>query len=315
MKKTIDQLFEEYIQQCQYMGKLRPETLRGYRACFRTLQKICPDTSLENLSPTKMTDFFRKLEKRERIVGKGILKTGIKNSTVATYRNKLDRFFKWLRVNKHIQLDPFLGIPYPDVNYSDRKYLSRENVEKIFSAISLNMQWQSTFVKRRNLAIFGVLLNCGLRKGELAGIHLLDVDFDHKELKVRAESSKSKRDRIVPLNSMVTGFLKEYLEERRKRHCTSEYLWVANGGDTKFTANGLKHLFALVLRESGVKFTPHQFRHTFAVNILNSGADIYKLKQLLGHKDIRMTCVYLRCLPTKAMVQDVERITFENLVE
>lgn len=314
MKKTIEQLFEDYMQECQYAGKSRPETLRGYRACFRTLQKICPDISLDNLSPAKMTDFFRKLEKRERIVGRGILKKGIKNSTVATYRNKLDRFFRWLIDRRYIKSSPFLGIPYPDVKYSDRKYLSRESVEKIFNAVSFNMQWRTTFVKRRNLAIFGVLLNCGLRKGELAGIHLLDVNIDNKELRVRAETSKSKCDRFVPLNSMVTGFLKEYLDERRKRHCTTEYLWVANGEDTKFTANGLKHLFALVSRESGVKFSPHQFRHTFAVNILNGGAGIYKLKELLGHSDIRMTCAYLRCLPTKSMVMDVEHLALDNLL-
>ncbi|RJO59499.1 hypothetical protein C4546_01995 [Candidatus Parcubacteria bacterium] len=58
----------------------------------------------------------------------------------------------------------------------------------------------------------------------------------------------------------------------------------------------------------------HQFRHTFAVNVLNNGSDIAKLKQLLGHRDIRMTATYLRCLPTSAMRGDVETLTLDNLV-
>jgi integrase/recombinase XerD len=58
----------------------------------------------------------------------------------------------------------------------------------------------------------------------------------------------------------------------------------------------------------------HRFRHTFAVNFLNRGGDIAKLKQLLGHRDIRMTSAYLRCLPTSAMRTDVESITLESLL-
>jgi site-specific recombinase XerD len=66
--------------------------------------------------------------------------------------------------------------------------------------------------------------------------------------------------------------------------------------------------------ETGLDFHPHQFRHTFAVNMLNAGTDIYKLKQLLGHTDIRMTASYLRGLPVKSMQQDVERLVIEKCV-
>jgi integrase/recombinase XerD len=58
----------------------------------------------------------------------------------------------------------------------------------------------------------------------------------------------------------------------------------------------------------------HQFRHTFAVNFLNQGGDIAKLKQLLGHRDIRMTSAYLRCLPTSAMRTNVESISLDTLL-
>ncbi len=314
MSKTISQLFEEFIEECRYAEKLREETLRGYRACFTLLLKIYPDLELADLTPPKMIDFFRTLEKRERRVGRGKIKKGIKNSTVATYRSKLNKFFDWLRERGHISNGPFSGIPYPEVIYSKREFIPKESIESIFNAVSFNIKWKNTLIKRRNLAILSVLLNCGIRKGELIGIHLVDIDLDKKELRVRAESSKSKRDRWIPLNQKVLVALKEYLVERRKGRYTTPYLWVVSGEDKRFTMHGFKHFIALVVRESGVKFNPHKFRHTFAINLLNSGTDIFKLRQLLGHSDINMTCAYLRGLPNRAMLDDVNRITFDNLL-
>jgi len=271
-------------------------------------------TNPKQLNPTIMTEFFTRLEKRERIVGKKIVQTGVKNSTVATYRNKLDKFFKWLVERNHMKADPFKGIPYPSVLYSDRKYIKREDVEKIFTAIGFNIEWRTTLIKRRNIALYTVLLNCGLRKGELMGLKLLDLDFDRKEMRVRAETSKSKIDRYVPMNSKVITALEEYIEERRKGKYTTPALWVSDAGDRPFTVDGFKHLNEKVKELSGVEFHPHRFRHTFAINLLNNGVDIYKLKQLLGHLDIRMTCAYLRCLPTKSMQQDVEKLSMHALL-
>jgi integrase len=85
-------------------------------------------------------------------------------------------------------------------------------------------------------------------------------------------------------------------------------------GPFVYVDDPILHLVKQVRRLSGVAFHLHQFRHTFAVNFLNRGGDVAKLKQLLGHRDIRMTSVYLRCLPTAAMRGDVENITLDTLL-
>lgn len=314
MKKPLQELFAEFINECRYSGKMRPETLRGYEACFKLFIKIFPEARLDILTPEIMTEFFKRLQVRERMVGKTKLVTGIKNSTVATYRNKLNKFFTWLRTKNYLKKDPFLGVPYPDVSYSDKKYLKKEEVEKIFAALAFGIQWKSILIKRRNLAMFSVLLYCGLRKGELIGLKITDIDLDEMQLTVRAETSKSKKNRIVPLNSPVIMALKEYLEERRRGHFTTPQLWVSASGDIPFTKDGLKHLRVQVVGASGVKFHLHQFRHTFAANIVNGGTDVYRLRLLLGHSDIRMTAAYLRCLPTKSLQCDVERLDMDSLM-
>ncbi len=97
MKKELPQLFAEFIKEEEFSAKLSPETLRGYQSSFDLLLKIMPTTTLETISPKIMTEFFTRLEKRERVVGKNIKKKGVKKSTIATYRSKLNKFFEWLK--------------------------------------------------------------------------------------------------------------------------------------------------------------------------------------------------------------------------
>ena len=151
--------------------------------------------------------------------------------------------------------------------------------------------------------------NCGLRRGELLGVKLPDIDLARNELTVRSETSKSRTQRIIPLNTRARRDLDDYLEKRRKRHCTTEYLWISEKSDTKLTEDGLKHVIKMIVRESGIKFHIHQCRHTFAVNFLhNSGQNSFKLQVLLGHRSIVSSAIYTRCLPTEIVRADVERL-------
>ncbi len=313
MKKELLQLFAEFIKEEEFSAKLSSETLRGYRSSFDLLLKIMPTATLGTISPKTMTEFFTRLEKRERIVGKNIRKKGIKKSTIATYRSKLNKFFEWLKNNRLLKENPFTKMQYPSVSYEDKKFLKKEDVEAILTAIDLKIDWRNPLVQKRNAAIICTLLCCGLRKSELLGLKVYDIDLGRKILTVRAEVSKSKIDRTIPLNSLVIRKLEDYIYERKKEGYSTSYFFVSNNRDDKFTKDGFKHLIDFLKRESGVNFHAHQFRHTFAITLISNNSDISKLKQLMGHKDIRMTASYLRYIPTNAMRGDVESITIDNL--
>ncbi len=314
MKQDISQLHKEFMQEQEFSAKLSSETLRGYQSAFDLLVKIMPTITLEIISEKTMTEFFKRLEVRERKVGRGIIKKGVKKSTIATYRSKLNKFFQWLEIKGKIKKNPFSNMEYPNVRYEDKKYLKKEEIEKILTAMEFRIPWKNLFVQKRNIAMFCVLLCCGLRKGELLGLKILDIDLQRKILTVRAETSKSKINRCIPLNTMALKKLEDYLNELRKKNYQSPYLFVSENSDTEFTDHGFKHLIEKLNKETMVKFHTHQLRHTFAINMLNGGCDLAKLQQLLGHKDIRMTAVYLRCIPTSAMREDVEAITLDNLI-
>ena len=174
MKRDLKQLHSAFMRECEFVGRLSPETLRGYRAGFDLLTKLMPTISLETISSETMTEFFRRLDQRERRTGKGPLKIGIKKSTAATYRSKLNRFFDWLKQKGIISENPFINMPYPAIRYEDRKFLKRENVEKIFAAIVMNSH--TGFLRKRDLAMFSVLLGCGLRRSELLNLRVFDID-------------------------------------------------------------------------------------------------------------------------------------------
>jgi site-specific recombinase XerD len=307
-------LFSEFINEKRYASKASKETLRGYQSTFDLFAKLMPDVGLTDLTSTNMTEFFSLIEKRVRIIGKGKTKRGVKISSIATYRSKLNTFFDWLTENGHIESSPFSKMKYPKVYYDDRQYLKKQDMEKIFLAISFNIKWANHFIECRNLAIFGLAFYCGLRKGELLGLKIHNIDIKRKQIEVSSQTSKSRRQRVVPINVKLLDILKTYLQERKKTAVSDAHLFISDNRKHEFTSFGLKHLMEKVKTASGVNFHIHQLRHTFAVNLLNNGTDIAKIKQLMGHQDIRMTATYLRCLPAKAMQMDLENLTLDNLI-
>ncbi len=310
MQET-QKLFQEFLWECEYARKLRPETLRGYSEVFLTFTKLVPEIGLNDIGPATLTSFFKLLNERKRIVGRGTIKVGIKKSTVATYWSKLNSFFTWLEHKHHIASNPLRQMRYPAPKYEDRKYLRKDQVEKIFTAIYIHHDGNLLILKR-NILLFNLLLFCGLRREELILLQIRDVDIERKIITIRSENSKSATMRQIPLTMHVTTVLKDYLAERKKY--TTQFLFVSSTSDRQFSSDGLTHLVVRLNKLAKVRFHLHQFRHTFAVNFLRQSNNVYKLKELLGHKDISMTAIYLRCLPVDELRGDVEKMSIDSLL-
>jgi len=310
-RRNLQQLFDEFLYECEYARKVRPETLRGYISTFKLFNKLIPETSCEKITSQTVVTFFKMLQERKRIIGKGIVKVGIKKSTIATYWNKLNTFFKWLIAKHYIDANPFAILKYPSPSYEDKKFLKKEEIEKIITAIHIHHN-NNIFILKRNLVLFYLLLFCGLRKEELMLLQIGDIDFERRILTVRGETSKSAKTRQVPLHSLLIMHLQDYVRSRKEY--TTAYLLVSSKKDERLSYDGLKHLVDKLKFYSGVPFHLHQLRHTFAVNFLKTSNNIAKLRQLLGHKSISMTMSYLRCLPVDEMRGDIENLSIDNLI-
>ncbi len=311
MRKNLSHLFSEFLFEAEFVKKLRPSTLRYYSNTFGLFIKLQPEIILETLNTASVIDFFKKLQDRQRIAGKGIIKTGVKKSTVSTYWRKLNCFFEWLATKDYIKVNPLASVTCPTPSYEDRKFLQKTEIEKLLTALYTHHD-NNLLLLKRNLLVFHLFLFCGLRREELLQLQVRDIDVEKKLLTVRGDICKTGITRQIPLHSSVLLHFKDYMAIRKSY--TTQYLIVSSERDEKLTGDGLKHLVEKIKKCSGVSFHLHQLRHTFAVNFLKTSNNIAKLKQLLGHKSIVMTLTYLRCLPVDEFRSDIESMSIDKLM-
>ncbi len=304
----LKELFELYVYECTYSACLRPETIRGYTAVFNLFQKVMPSVvSVDDLSTESLTEFFRRIQTRQRLVGKGTVKTGVRKSTIKTQWSKLNAFFAWLRIKGYLEQSPLEGIKAPQPDYDDFRRLEDNDIHKIYSAIARTSA--NSLTLRRNNLMISLLLYCGLRKGEFISLQVRDIDMHKKEVTVRAETSKSKRTRVLPMHDTLVSHLREYLRERNARTFTTEYLLVSTKADSGLTREGLKHWVKGIIMHSGVRFHLHQFRHTFACKLVEANVNAFNIQRLMGHTSIMMTMRYVRSLRTEHMGSEISKIS------
>lgn len=302
-------LFDEYLKECEFTSGLRPATIKGYSSIFHLFTQLMPDIiSVQFLTPSVMTEFFRQLQQRTRIVGIDTEKQGVRASTIMTYWAKLNAFFEWLHRKGYITRNPLRGLKKPpEPRYDDSKALKDEEVDRMLSAIVLRNT--NPLALRRDIAIFSTLFYCGLRRGELISLRVCDIDLGNAKITVQGETSKSKRTRTLPIHPTLAKHLKDYFIERNKKNFKTEQLWVStNKGDAGLTRNGLKHWEKRLIQLSGVKFHAHQFRHSFATNLAKKDVGIIKIQKLLGHRSISMTERYVRSMISDDLQDDINKL-------
>ncbi|WP_439131442.1 tyrosine-type recombinase/integrase [Polaribacter sp.] len=272
---------------------------------MKNFLKVMPEIKTPlDLHPYLVHEFFKRLGKRAK---KNDME--IKVSTIRTYFNKLNVFFNWLEINDIIEKDSLTTkiIKPPNPRYNDAKALSNAQVSKIIGAIALHNMENDEQLKR-DLAIVKTLQYSGVRKGELIGLRVQDVDFTQKTLFINSQTSKSKKSRHIPLHYSLQSALKFYLKTRASKNITSEYLFVSVRRNTPLTRQGMKYWVRKYKRLSGVNFHLHQFRHTFACNLAIQGTTIISIKNLLGHSTTQMTERYLRSIQTEDARSNIDRL-------
>lgn len=303
----LQQLFKEFAVECQYSRKLRPETVRGYKAVFALFLRIMPEVcNLETLTPEMLNEFFRRIETRQRIVGKKPT-SGVRKSTIKTLWSKLNVFFVWLRIRGLIIESPLAHIRPPHVSYDDFRRLQDHEINKIYSAIARHSS--SSLMSRRDTMMVSLLLFCGVRKGEFISLQVKDIDLYKNEITVRGETSKSKKTRVLKLHPTLALHIREYLKERNAHNLKTENLIVTTKKDQGLTRHGLHHWVKSLITKSGVKFHLHQFRHTFACKLCEANVNVFKVQKMMGHTDVAMTMKYARSMKTEDMAEDIGKIT------
>ena len=208
-------------------------------------------------------------------------------TSIARKLTAVKNFHKYLLATNRVKVDEALTIERPKLRKALPNVLTVEEVDLL-----LNIKTDTPF-DYRNKAMLELLYGTGLRITEMLDLKLGDVDFENCIVRCFGKGSK---ERIVPIGEYIIDSLNNYLEYGRNRllkNKTSDFLFLNSRGGRISRFSFFKILKKL-LREKGIKkdVSPHSLRHSFATHMLENGADLRSIQELLGHSDIATTRIY-----------------------
>lgn len=213
-------------------------------------------------------------------------------STIRSRYTYLKIFFKTLFECEIIHKNPVKTIKVPRKQRTIIYAFNRNEIQEILSMFD-----KSDFIGFRNYVIFSLFFGTGIRRGELIGLMLQDINIELDYIRVMGKGSK---ERYVPIGETLKKVLTIYLRRRKafleqKGYNAIQYVFIARDGK-KLTDRGVNCLFHNIRdskRQWSTRVSPHTLRHTFAKFFLLNGGDVFTLQKILGHNDISTTRVYV----------------------
>ncbi|ADH99242.1 tyrosine recombinase XerC [Salisediminibacterium selenitireducens] len=284
-------LERDYMRYLQIEKGASPSTISQYQ------KDIC--AFFQNMDHTKPVEDVNHQDIRRYLAL--LQKDGYARRTVARKLASLRSLWRFLEREGRIQLNPFLYVTTPKLDKKLPSFLYENEMQAIFDAIDTD-----SLLGARNLAIIELLYASGIRASECTGLKLKDIDLDLSTLLVMG---KGKKERFLPVGSFAVEALSLYLDKRTAKfgpHAQSDPLFINYRGGA-LTDRGLRKILAKVIEDASLtsKLTPHVIRHTFATHMLNEGADLRTVQELLGHTDLKATQIYTHV--TRDRLRDVYR--------
>lgn len=211
-----------------------------------------------------------------------------KNLAASSVRRRLSSlrsFFKFLTREGFLKTNPILALSLPKQEKHLPSFLTEEEVAKLIeSAFAKN---DIDVMGARDRAILEVFYSTGLRISELAGLDNEDMDFIGGIVKVMG---KGKKERIVPIGERAINAVRDYLKKKKKQ--SAAVFLNKNGG--RISARGIRNIVVKYIKLASIKqgVSAHTFRHSFATHLLDHGADLRSVQELLGHANLSTTQIY-----------------------
>lgn len=275
-KYEVNTFILDYIDYLKYERNLSPETISKYKYNLIVFEKymLNKNINLFDVTQYNIIDFLTNYFKNKGVSSKTNSITSINN------------FYIYLIKDKRIDINPCENIDRPKLKKKLPDVLTVNEVDKL---LDIPLHTKEDY---RNKAILEVLYATGIRISELTNLKINDVDFTNKVVRVFGKGSK---ERIVPINKYALKYLGMYLDIRGSflKGKLTDYIFLNSKGEAISRESFGLELNKIVKKQGlNKKVTPHMLRHSFATHMLNQGADLRSIQELLGHSDISTTTIY-----------------------
>lgn len=269
-----------YLNYIRYQKKLSDNTLESYSRDMRCFCEFAESNGLKQASEVSLTDllrFVRELEAQNK-----------SNATISRVIASVRSFFGYMYDERAIDNNPARQLQSPKFDRKLPEIMTIEEVERLLKTPDV-----STPTGMRDRAMLELLYASGLRVTELISLKLDSVNLNLSFVK----TSGSQNDRIIPMTAFATQAVKEYLEEARHYLLKNEneMALFLNVSGAQLTRQGFWKLIKHYAKEAQIEksITPQTLRHSFASHLIQNGADLKSIQEMLGHADLTSTQMYL----------------------
>lgn len=273
---NIEKEIKSYLNYLQFERKLSKNTLESYEYNLKKFQEFLTKKHKKSTS-CQEKDILSFLKEINHLSAK----------SRAHYLTVLKSYYEFLKEEEIMKTNPCSIISSPILPKNIPLYLSIEEIDNL-----LNIELKSEY-DYRNKAMLELLYATGMRISELIHLKIQDLDFEEDFVRILGKGNKT---RIVPINNTSKEFLLLYLTEYRKKllkNKSCEYIFLNNRA-SKISRQGFFKMLKQLCIEKNIQkdISPHMLRHSFATHLLNNGADLRIVQELLGHSDISTTQIY-----------------------
>lgn len=296
MSSSIRQLMDSFIESLSSEKGYSLNTCRAYKRDLEEFYQYLKSEMAENLGPAKSPD----LDSVTSLTIRGFLGVLYKKNKKATTARKLSTirsFFRYLIKKGHIRISPAQMIATPKREKTIPAYLPVDEMFRLLDHIKTN-----DLLGIRNRAIFELLYSTGIRVSEVAGLNVSDIDFSKRLVRVLGKGNK---ERVVPVGKKAISFIKSYRErlEVEKGVPVNMGPLFLNNTKGRLTTRSISRILEKIVKECALltPVSPHGLRHSFATHMLDAGADLRVVQELLGHKSLSTTQRYTHVSIDKLM--------------
>ena len=276
----MDRIINNFIEYLEYEKGYSKKTIISYEKdleLFNIYLKENKITNINNIDYNTIRKYLSHLHDKK-----------YESSSISRKISTLRSFFKYNIKEKNIKNNPMTLISNPKKEKKLPKYLNYEEMERLLNSIDT-----SELEGIRDRLIIELLYSTGIRVSELVNIKIKDINIHEEQIKILGKGNK---ERIVLFGEKAKESIRLYLNEYKEffqGNILNNYLLINKKGK-QLTTNKVELIVKDVLRKSALKLniSPHTLRHTFATHMLDSGADLKSVQELLGHENLKTTAIY-----------------------